>query len=97
MLLLATQAEPQMRPHCHPNLGRLLQPRHYPRADATASSGVRWAADNDAYGGYQLLFRLTELPLRSERARGLSGRQAVGVPVSTARVGGRAPLPRFWR
>ena len=28
MLLLATQAEPQMRGHRHPNLGRLLQPRH---------------------------------------------------------------------
>ncbi len=39
-----------MRAHRHSNLGRLLQPRHYPRAGATASSGVRWAADNDAYG-----------------------------------------------
>ena len=26
MLLLATQAEPQMRAHRHPNLDRLLQP-----------------------------------------------------------------------
>ena len=49
MLLLATQAEPQMRAHRHPNLGRLLQPRHYPRASATARSGVPWAADNDAF------------------------------------------------
>jgi hypothetical protein len=40
MLLLATQSEPQMRAHRHPNLGRLLQPRHYPRASATARSGV---------------------------------------------------------
>ena len=31
MLLLATQAQPQMRDHRHPNLGRLVQPRHYPR------------------------------------------------------------------
>jgi hypothetical protein len=51
MLLLATQAEPQMRAHRHPNLGRLLQPRHYPRAAATARSGVPWAADNDAFNG----------------------------------------------
>ena len=50
MLLLATQAEPQMRAQRHPNLGRLLQPRHYPRA-ATARSGVPWAADNDAFNG----------------------------------------------
>jgi hypothetical protein len=28
--------------------GRLLQPRHYPRARATANSGVPWAADNEA-------------------------------------------------
>src|SRR5450755_2549545 len=51
MRLLATQAEPQMRAHRHPNLGRLLQPRHYPRAAATARSGVPWAADNDAFNG----------------------------------------------
>jgi hypothetical protein len=51
MLLLATQAELQMRAHRHPNLGRLLQPRHYPRAAATARSGVPWAADNDAFNG----------------------------------------------
>ena len=51
MLLLATQAEPQMRAHRHPNLGRLLQPRHYPRAAHTARSGVPWAADNDAFNG----------------------------------------------
>jgi hypothetical protein len=52
MLLLATQAQPQMRAHRHPNLGRLLQPRHYPRARATATSGVPWAADNDAFNGW---------------------------------------------
>jgi hypothetical protein len=52
MLLLATQAQPQMRAHRHPNLGRLLQPRHYPRARATAASGVPWAADNDAFNGW---------------------------------------------
>jgi hypothetical protein len=51
MPLLATQAEPQMRAQRHPNLGRLLQPRHYPRAAATAKSGVPWAADNDAFNG----------------------------------------------
>jgi hypothetical protein len=52
MLLLATQAEPQTRAHRHPNLGRVLQPRHYPRAAATARSGVPWAADNDAFNGW---------------------------------------------
>jgi hypothetical protein len=52
MLLLATQAQPQMRAHRHPNLGRLVQPRHYPRVADTARSGVPWAADNDAFNGW---------------------------------------------
>ncbi len=32
MLLLATQAQLQMRAHRHPNLGRLVQPRHLSEA-----------------------------------------------------------------
>lgn len=52
MLLLATQAEPQMRRFAHPHLGRLVQPRHFARVAATAARGVPWAADNDAFGGF---------------------------------------------
>ena len=52
MLLLAIQAEPQMREHRHPNLGRLMQPRHYPRVRETALAGTPWAADNDAFNGW---------------------------------------------
>jgi len=42
MLLLATQAEPQMRAHRHPNLGRLLQLRHLStcRGDSEIRSAV---------------------------------------------------------
>ena len=40
MLLLATQAEPQMIEHAHPNLGRLIQPRHYNALAATIERGV---------------------------------------------------------
>jgi hypothetical protein len=36
----------------HPHLGRLVQPRHYPRIADTAARGVTWAADNDAFGGF---------------------------------------------
>ena len=39
MLLLATQAEPQMRAHRHPNLGRLLQPRPLPARERDRSLG----------------------------------------------------------
>jgi hypothetical protein len=49
MLLLATQAEPQMVEHACPNLGRLVQPRHYNALPATIARGVPWAADNDCY------------------------------------------------
>jgi hypothetical protein len=52
MLLLATQSEVQMRQFAHPHLGRLVQPRHYPRLRDTAARGVPWAADNDAFNGW---------------------------------------------
>jgi hypothetical protein len=52
MLLRATQGEPQMLEFAHANLGRLVQPRHYPRLADTAARGIAWAADNDAFGGF---------------------------------------------
>jgi hypothetical protein len=51
MLLLATQAEPQMIQYAHPSLGRLVQPRHYSSLPATIERGVPWAADNDCFNG----------------------------------------------
>ncbi|MBS1861892.1 MAG: hypothetical protein JSS68_09285 [Actinobacteria bacterium] len=54
MLLLATQAEPQMLSFEHPNLGRLVQPRHFPRIADTAARGVPWAADNDCFQGLDI-------------------------------------------
>jgi hypothetical protein len=58
MLLLATQAEPQMVEHDHPNLGRLVQPRHYNALPATIARDVPWAADNDCFQRKRRLFRL---------------------------------------
>ena len=49
MKLLATQAMPQMRAHEHPNLGRLVTPRHYPSLHE--HEGLTWAADNDCFQG----------------------------------------------
>lgn len=51
MLLLLTQAVPQMREHAHPNLGRLVTPRHYSSLLATIADGAPWAVDNDGFGG----------------------------------------------
>ncbi len=47
MLLLVTQAMPQMRGHQHPNLGRLVTPRHF--SSLHEHKGWPWAADNDCF------------------------------------------------
>jgi hypothetical protein len=52
MLLLATQALPQMREFRHPNLGRLITPRHFPRLLETLDDGFPLAADNDCFTTY---------------------------------------------
>jgi hypothetical protein len=52
MLLLATQALPQMREYAHPNLGRLLTPRHVSRIADTLAEGWPVACDNDCFNGY---------------------------------------------
>lgn len=68
MLLLVTTGHPDMHRYRHPNLGRLVQPRHYSSIEATAAEGMPWAADNDAFGDFkagpflQMLDRLAGLP-----------------------------------
>jgi hypothetical protein len=76
MLLLATQAEPQMRQFAHPNLGRLVQPRHHPTVDATAARGVPWAADNDCFQRFDPRGYSSML----DRLRGIEGCLFVTVP-----------------
>jgi hypothetical protein len=51
-MLLVTHGQPTMERHAHPSLGRLIQPRHYSSVRTTAESGITWAADNDAFGGW---------------------------------------------
>lgn len=68
VMLLATQAEPQMLAYEHPNLGRLVQPRHYSSIECTAERGCSWAADNDCFQGLDesafvaMMDRLAGLP-----------------------------------
>lgn len=50
-LLLVTTAHPTLAQHAHRNLGRLVQPRHLSSIEATAASGIPWAADNDCFQG----------------------------------------------
>lgn len=49
MLLLVTKAEGTLMRYPHPNLGRLVQPRHYDNMAATVANGRPWAADNDCF------------------------------------------------
>jgi integrase/recombinase XerD len=51
MLLLTTAALPQLEQHRHPNLGRLITPRHYARLDDTLAARLPVAVDNDCYQG----------------------------------------------
>jgi hypothetical protein len=52
----------------HPNLGRLVQPRHCSSVERTAAAGIPWAADNDCFQGLdgrryvRMLDRLAGLP-----------------------------------
>lgn len=69
MLLLATTGHPDIAErYVHPNLGRLLQPRHTSSAERTAEAGLIWAADNDCFQGLneprfmQMLDKIGGLP-----------------------------------
>ena len=42
MLLLTTAALPQLQQHHHPNLGRLITPRHFCRLATRSQPGTRW-------------------------------------------------------
>jgi hypothetical protein len=83
-LLLVTTAQPSLISHVdprdtsrvHPNLGRLIQPRHTSSIEQTAAAGIPWAADNDCFQGLD--------PVRYDamldRIKGLPGCRFVTVP-----------------
>ncbi len=54
MICLTTKALPQLLRFAHPNLGRLVQPRHVNSMAATVASGMLWAADNDCFQGLDI-------------------------------------------
>lgn len=78
--------------YAHPNLGRLIQPRHTSSIARTAESGLAWAADNDCYQGlnataYECMLRLIS---------GLSGCLFVTVPDVVADANATAELWDTW-
>lgn len=73
-LLLVTTSHPSLGQHpgpagetYHPNLGRLIQPRHTSSIEATVAARIPWAADNDCFQGLdrdayvRMIDRLAEL------------------------------------
>ena len=76
MLLLTTSAQPTMAQWAHPHHGRLLTPRHYNAAAASAAAGTPWACDNDG------LPASTSTPSKRmvEQLAGLPGCRFVAVP-----------------
>ena len=83
-LLLVTTAHPSLMTHrdpldetqVHPNLGRLLQPRHTSSVELTAEAGVPWAADNDCFNG----LTASEFYAMCDRLKGQEGCVFVTVP-----------------
>lgn len=68
MLLLVTKAVPTLVRYAHPNLGRLVTPRHYTNLVGMVAAAIPWAADNDGFSGVDeqafsaMLVALTDLP-----------------------------------
>jgi hypothetical protein len=91
-LLLVTTGHPDMRRYAHPNLGRLVQPRHYSSITATAADGVPWAADNDAFGNFNADPFVTML----DRLAGLAGCLFVVAPDVVADADATAELFEEW-
>lgn len=51
MIVFVHKAHETLQAWRHPHVGRLLSPRQFSRAHATAESGMPWAADNDCFQG----------------------------------------------
>lgn len=91
MLLLVTQAMPQMRQYADAHLGRLLTPRH--DCSAHEHDGLSWAADNDCFGRLDPLAYTAML----DRIAGSPGRCLfVAVPDVVADARSTAHLFELW-
>ena len=82
-----------MERYAHPNLGRLVQPRHYSSIEATAHAGIPWAADNDAFHN----FDADAFERMLARLRGLPGCLFVAAPDVVGDAAQTERLFRDWR
>lgn len=93
MIMLVAARHPLIARNVHPHLGRLITPRLVDRVELTAAAGIPWAADNDAFKGFD------EWAYRNmlDEIRGLPGCLFVAAPDVVADA--PATLERFarWR
>ncbi|HET6866214.1 MAG TPA: hypothetical protein VFH80_09830 [Solirubrobacteraceae bacterium] len=92
VLLLVTTGHPDMHRYRHPNLGRLVQPRHYSSIEKTAAEGIPWAADNDAFNQFDEVAFMRML----DRLAGLPGCRFVCAPDAVADAERTAELFEEW-
>lgn len=81
-----------MERYAHPNLGRLIQPRHTSSIEKTAASGIPWAADNDCFQGLDA----DAYERMLHRISGLNGCLFVTVPDVVADHAATAALWNEW-
>ena len=91
-MLLVTTGHPDMERYAHPNLGRLVQPRHYSSVEKTAAAGIPWAADNDAFHA----FNADAFERMLARLRGLPGCLFVAAPDIVGDAGATERLFHEW-
>lgn len=99
MLNLVTTAHPSLHQHpgpagepVHPNLGRLVQPRHLSSVHLTAAAGIPWAADNDCFQGLDA----PAFSAMCDTIRELPGCLFVTVPDSVADARTTARMFEIW-
>lgn len=94
MLLFVTVAHPQIVANAgRGGLGRLIQPRHTARIEATAEAGLDWAADNDCFQALNVVRYRRML----DRITGLPGCRFVVVPDAVADHSRTLELWHAWR
>lgn len=98
-VILVTTAHPTLHQHpgdagetVHPQLGRLIQPRHTSSIEQTAEAGIPWAADNDCFQGLDEPKFVAML----DRIAGLPGCLFATVPDVVADAGATLALFERW-
>jgi hypothetical protein len=92
VILLVTKALPSLDRYRCPFLGRLVTPRHWSNVPGMVSRGIEWAADNDAFNG----FDETRFTTMLDGIEGAPGCRFVTCPDVVADAAGTLALLDRW-